>query len=56
MGYIKEPKGIDFVIQSRPLTTQEELEISEYIKNYKIQNKSRVIKKQIATKQTKQLI
>ena len=38
MGHIKEPKGIDFIIQSRPLTKTEELAISEHIKNYKLNN------------------
>ena len=39
MGHIKEPKGVDFIIQSRPLTKAEELAISEHIKNYKLKNK-----------------
>ncbi len=38
MGHIKEPKGVDFIIQSRPLTKAEELAISEYIKNSKLRN------------------
>jgi hypothetical protein len=38
MGHIKEPKGVDFIIQSRPLTKAEELGISEHIKNYKLKN------------------
>ena len=38
MGHIKEPKGVDFIIQSRPLTKAEELTISEYIRNYKLKN------------------
>ena len=38
MGHIKEPKGVDFIIQSRPLTKEEELAISEYILNYKLKN------------------
>ena len=32
MGHIKEPEGIDFVIESRPLTNTERKEISELIK------------------------
>ena len=35
MGYIKEPKGVDLVINSRPITKEEGLEISEYIRAYK---------------------
>ena len=38
MGHIKEPKGVDFIIQSRPLTKAEELAISEHIKKYKLKN------------------
>lgn len=38
MGHIKEPKGVDFIIQSRPLTKAEELAISEHIRNYKLKN------------------
>ena len=38
MGHIKEPKGVDFIIQSRPLTKEEELGISEHIKNYKLKS------------------
>ena len=38
MGHIKEPKGVDFIIQSRPLTKEEELGISEHIKHYKLKN------------------
>lgn len=32
MGLIKEPLDVDFVVDPRPLTKQEELAISEYIK------------------------
>lgn len=35
MGHIKEPNGVDFVINSRPLTKEEEISISEYIRAYK---------------------
>lgn len=38
MGHIKEPKGVDFIIKSRPLTKEEEIAISEHIKNYKLKN------------------
>jgi hypothetical protein len=40
MGLIKEPIGIDFIIQSKPLTDIERKEISEYIKLKKEQNVS----------------
>ncbi len=35
MAHIKEPKGVDFIIQSKPLTDEERAAISEYIRNYK---------------------
>ncbi len=35
MGHIKEPKGIDFIIESKPLTNKERNEISELIKTLK---------------------
>ena len=39
MGHIKEPKGVDFIIQSKPLTDEERAAISEYIHNYKTKQK-----------------
>jgi hypothetical protein len=35
MGHIKEPKGVDFVIASDPLTDIARQEISEFIRNYR---------------------
>lgn len=35
MAHIKEPEGVDFIIQSPPLTDQERKEISELIKRIK---------------------
>ena len=37
MGIIREPEGIDFVIQSPPLTEDERKEISDFIKMRKLQ-------------------
>ncbi len=31
MGFIKEPEGVDFVIQSKPLTEKQEKELSDFI-------------------------
>jgi hypothetical protein len=36
MGFIKEPKGVDFEIQSEPLTEKDRTEISKFIKEYKL--------------------
>lgn len=35
MGYIKEPAGIDFVVDPTPLTPEERKKISEIIAYYK---------------------
>jgi len=35
MGFIKEPKGVDFVIKSKPLSNKERQEISKFIAEYK---------------------
>ncbi len=50
MGHIKEPKGVDFVIASEPLTYKARQEISEFIRNYKNNAKN---KKATTTKQSK---
>lgn len=42
MGLIKEPEGVDFIIQSPPLTDKERKEISEFIRARKSQIKKRV--------------
>jgi hypothetical protein len=42
MGLIKEPEGIDFIIQSPPLTDKERKEISEFIRISKLQNITKV--------------
>ena len=39
MGHIKEPEGVDFVINSRPLTKKEEVAISKCIYNFPLVNK-----------------
>ncbi len=41
MGFIKEPEGIDFVIQSKPLTKKQEKELSEYIAKRKLEIKKK---------------
>jgi hypothetical protein len=35
MGYAKEPEGVDFVINGKPLTDKQKNEISEFIKSDK---------------------
>jgi hypothetical protein len=35
MGLIREPEGVDFVINSRRLTKEEEERLSQFIREYK---------------------
>ncbi len=35
MGHIKEPKGVDFIIKSEPLSNAERVAISDFIRQYK---------------------
>ena len=44
MGYIKEPDGVDFVIEGTPLTDTDRKEISEYIKVRKEEASKTVVK------------
>ena len=37
MGFIKEPEGVDFVIQSKPLTEKQEKELSDFIAKRKLE-------------------
>ena len=39
MGYIKEPAGIDFVVDPTPLTAADRKKISEFIAYYKATGK-----------------
>ena len=52
MSHIKEPEGVDFLIQSPPLTDTERKEISELIKRMKARpsriSKRNKIKKEVA--------
>jgi hypothetical protein len=53
MNLIKEPKGVDFIIQSPPLTEQEREEISEFIASKKVKKngKQKVSKTETKVKQ-----
>lgn len=53
MGHIKEPKGIDFVIASEPLTDNARQEISEFIRNYKNNVTNKKAKSTTMSKQRK---
>lgn len=58
MAHIKEPKGVDFIINSRNLTKEEELAISNYILAYKAKsynNKTKKPKRVIANNLKKKI-
>jgi len=55
MGHIKEPKGVDFVIASDPLTDKARKEISEFIRNYKNNLANKKAKSATSTKQSKNI-
>ncbi len=43
MGYIKEPAGIDFVVDSTPLTIEDRKKISEIIAYYKATGRKKLL-------------
>jgi hypothetical protein len=53
MGHIKEPKGIDFIISSDPLTENARKEISEFIRNYRSESKNKKSKAETMKKKSK---
>ena len=53
MGHIKEPKGVDFIIESDPLTDEARQEISEFIRNYKNSKTNKKVKPATIPKQKK---
>ncbi len=56
MGLIKEPKGIDFIIESRPLTPEEAEGLSQFIRQRKAAiKKKKVVAKAVAAKKQKKL-
>lgn len=42
MGLVMEPEGVDFIIESTPLTENEKKEISDFIKKRKAETKQYV--------------
>jgi hypothetical protein len=41
MGYIKEPEGVDFIIQSKPLTDKDREQISKFIEEYRRKHRAK---------------
>lgn len=55
MGFIREPKGIDFVINSGVLTEKDKIEISNFIKEYKTKTSLQRHRKKVSTSKVKSL-
>lgn len=53
MGHIKEPKGVDFIIKSEPLTDKERKAISEFIKADKEKMARQKLRKRTTAKRKK---
>jgi hypothetical protein len=53
MGHIKEPLGVDFVINGKPLTEKEKKAISEFIKADKAKIAKLKIRKSLIAKGNK---
>ena len=47
MGFIKEPKGIDFIINSGTLSNFDREEISQFIKKYRLGKNLKNVRKNI---------
>jgi hypothetical protein len=52
MGHIKEPVGVDFVVDSTPLTKEDKMRISEVIAYYKATGKKMPLTKPTIKKGT----
>jgi hypothetical protein len=45
MGHVKELKGVDFVIESKPWTNKERQEVSKFIASYKARSDRKKLSK-----------
>jgi hypothetical protein len=52
MGYIKEPEGVDFFVDSTPLSEKEIKELSDIITYYKLTGRKKTISSLPALKNT----
>jgi hypothetical protein len=43
MGYIKEPEGVDFFVDSKPLSEKDRKDISDIIAHYKLTGQKRKV-------------
>ncbi len=52
MGLIREPEGIDFVVNSRPLTKKEQEALSKFIKEDKAKRLKKLLSKKVTARRT----
>ena len=52
MGLIREPEGVDFVVNSRPLTKKEEELLSKFIREAKAKRTKKLSSRKATTKRT----
>lgn len=53
MGHIKEPKGVDFIIKSEPLTDEERVAISDFIRRYKEKHSAKKATRKVSASPSK---
>ena len=56
MGYINESRGVDFIIQSKPLTDEERKVISKFIQDYKAKHADKKVVRKSRTTSSKQKV
>ena len=56
MEYIKELKGVDFIIQSKPLRNEERKVISKFIQDYKAKHADKKVVRKSRTTSSKQKV
>lgn len=52
MGLIREPDGVDFVVNSRPLTKKEQEALSNFIKEDKAKRLKKLLSKKMTAQRT----
>lgn len=50
MGLIREPEGVDFIVNSRPLTKKEQEALSNFIKEDKAKRLKKILSKKQAAR------
>ncbi len=56
MGLIREPKNVDFTVQSKPWTDEELRDFRKLMNEIKAKNAKRKVQRKTATRKKKQLV